>query len=454
MTAALMLATALALGSIAPSSAAENGWSPGAPRLPRHGPVGARQDTIPTVTLTEALERATRLDPDYVRALGQIDNAEWSRRAARLAFIVPAITAELDATKYSVDFFNVGTGQPQSSAVNSRLLGSYELFRWSKFTDLGASRAELESAEAGELQQRFRTALLVESDFYGVLAAQELVRVSEERLRRAEATLAVGRARVVSGAAVQSDSLQLVLELTRARIDLTRQSASLRVAQLQLGRRIGADGAVSAVRADSVPPAELPVALSAAVNEALQQGPLYRVARANERQADALLRGRRGEYLPTVTVSGGNFTFDSRFFPTARNVQSVTLTVSVPIWDLGNREIGITQARVERDVARAIRSDLERGAARDVTEAYEAYRTARTTVDLSSAALAAAAENFKVQEARYRAGATTILELLDAQISLTQTEADVVQATFATRLALAGLEAILGRRLFPNKDVP
>ncbi|MGH7628377.1 MAG: TolC family protein [Gemmatimonadales bacterium] len=414
----------------------------------------ASQDTIPTVTLAQALERATRLDPDYVSALGQIDNAEWSRRAARLAFIVPAITAELDATKYSVDFFNVGTGQPQSSAVNSRLLASYELFRWGKFTDLSASKAELEAAEAGALQQRFRTALLIESDFYGVLAAQELTRVSEERLRRAEEQLAVGRARVVSGAAVQSDSLQLVLEVTRAQIDLTRQAATLRVSQLQLGRRIGADGPVGAAPTDSVPPTELPVALPAAVSEALQQGPQYRVARANERQADAVHRGRRGEYLPTLTVAGGTFTFDSKFFPTARDVQSITLTVSLPIWDLGNREIGMTQARVNRDVTRAIRADLERGAARDVTEAYEAYRTARTTVDLSGAALTAATENFRVQEARYRGGATTILELLDAQISLTQAQADLVQANYSTRLALAGLEAILGRRLFPNKDIP
>jgi outer membrane protein TolC len=242
--------------------------------------------------------------------------------------------------------------------------------------------------------------------------------------------------------------------VTRARIDLTRQGAALRVSQLQLGRRIGADGPVNAARADSIPPAELPVALSAAVSEALQQGPQYRAARANERQAEALLRGRRGEYLPTVTVSGGNFTFDSRFFPTARDVQSITLTVSLPIWDLGNRQMGITQARVNRDVARAIRADLERGAARDVTEAYEAYRTARITVDLSGAAVAAATENFRVQDARYRAGATTILELLDAQISLTQAQADLVQANYSTRLALAGLEAILGRRLFPNKDVP
>ncbi len=448
-----MLASALVASPLATASAGTvDRPSQCAPCLPGEIIATEPEDTIPTVTLADALKRATRLDPDYVRALGQIDNAEWSRRAARLAFIVPAVTAELDATKYSTDFFNVGTGRPQSTAVNSRLLGSYEVFRWGKFTELSAARAELEGAEAGELEQRFRTALLVESDYYGVLAAQELTRVSGQRLRRAEEQLAVGRARVASGAAVQSDSLQLLIEVTRARIDLTRQSAALGVSQLQLGRRVGADGPVGAAPGDTVPPAELPVALPAAISEALHQGPQYRVARANERRANALLRGRRGDYLPTMTVSGGNLTFDSRFFPTARNVQSVTLTVSLPIWDLGSREIGITEARVNRDVARAIRADLERGAARDVTEAYEAYRTARITVDLSGVALGAATENFRVQEARYRAGATTILELIDAQISLTQAEADLVQANYSTRLALAGIEAILGRRLFPNKD--
>jgi outer membrane protein TolC len=155
-----------------------------------------------------------------------------------------------------------------------------------------------------------------------------------------------------------------------------------------------------------------------------------------------------------VTLSGANQTFDSKFFPTARNISSLTLTVSWPLWDLGQREIAVTQARVNRDVSRAIRQDLERGAQRDVTEAYEAYRTARATVDLSRSALAAAAENFRVQEARYRSGATTIVELLDSQTNLTQAEADVVQADYSTRLALAGLEVILGRRLFPSKDVP
>ena len=413
-----------------------------------------RAQEPPSVTLAEALRRATRLDPNYVAALGQLDNAEWGRRAARLAFVLPAVNAELDLTKYSAEFFNLGTGQPQSSAVTGTLTASYELFRLRKFTDLSATNAGLESAGASELEQRFRTAFLVESDYYGVLASQALDRVAAERLRRAEEQLAVGRARVVSGAAVQTDSLQLVLEATRARIDRMRAEAALRVARLQLGRRIGEAGPVAAADPDSVPPLELPVTLPDAVTEALAQGPQYRVARANERQAEALLRGRRGEYLPSLVLSGANQTFDSKFFPTARNISSVTLSVILPVWNLGQREIAVTQARVNRDVSRAIRADLERGALRDVTEAYEAYRTARGTVDLSALALAAATENFRVQGARYRSGATTILELLDAQISLTQAEADVVQANYSTRLALAGLEVILGRRLFPNKDAP
>jgi outer membrane protein TolC len=59
-----------------------------------------------------------------------------------------------------------------------------------------------------------------------------------------------------------------------------------------------------------------------------------------------------------------------------------------------------------------------------------------------------------MQEMRYRAGASTILDLLDAQVNLAEAEADLVRSRYETRLALARLEAILGRRLFSNKDAP
>jgi outer membrane protein TolC len=414
----------------------------------------AATEPAPRVTLELAIARATRLDPNYVRALGQVDNAEWGRRAALAVFVLPSLTASIDATKYSTEFFNIGTGRNQAEAVNATFQASYDLFSARKFADLGRTRAELESAQATELEQRFRTALFTESDYYAVLQNQELARVAADRTRRAEEGLGIARARVVSGAAVQSDSLQLVLELTQARTDQLRRDAALRVARLQLGRRIGEAGPVDAAPVDTAEAPELPIGVDEAIQMALAQGPQYRAVRASERAASSFLKGQRGQYLPQFTLFGTHQRFDDSFFPSGRNVSSIALSVSLPIWDDGRRELAVSQARVNHDVARAIREDLERAARPDVTQAFEAYVTARATTALSTTGVLVARENYRVQESRYRAGSTTILDVLDAQIRLTQSEADLVQARYAARLALAGLEAILGHRLFTNRDVP
>jgi len=104
------------------------------------------------------------------------------------------------------------------------------------------------------------------------------------------------------------------------------------------------------------------------------------------------------------------------------------------------------------DVARAIRNDMQRAVQHDVTAAYDAYQTTRESVGLSAQALTAARESFRIQQTRYQSGATTILDLLDAEVNLSQAEADYVAARYGTRLALAGLETILGKRLFTDKE--
>ncbi|MFZ5625616.1 MAG: TolC family protein [Gemmatimonadota bacterium] len=403
--------------------------------------------SMPRITLTEALQRAARFDPGYVQALGQIDNAEWGRRAALATFVLPTLTAAFDASKFSSAFFNIGTGVPQDRAVNGQIQLRYNLLGGpSGLFELARTRADLESAHAGELQQRFATALLTESDFYAVLSNRELLRVAQERYDRAQDQLAVARARVLSGAAVQTDSLQLRLELARAQVALLQQTAALEVARMQLGRRVGYAGPVDAEPLAGLPDS-LPITLPGAISEALSQGPQYRVARANERSAQAFLKGRRAQFLPNVVISGTNSRFDVKFFPEARSIYSLRLDVQIPIWDNGARELAVTQARVNRDVSRAIREDMERAAYRDVTAAYSAFTTARASYEVAQQALVVAQENFRVQDVRYRAGATTILDLLQAQVALTEAQANVVTSAYNARLAFAGLEAILGRRL-------
>src|SRR6059036_1295312 len=200
-------------------------------------------DSLPVVTLSEALRRATGLDPNYVAALGRLDNAVWARRSAFSVFLLPAVAIETDATKNLPAFFNIGTFRPETYTVTAQVTLRYDVFTGGqKVAELTRSAAALDGAHAGEILVRFGSALLTEATYYSVLAGSELLRVARERAQRAEQQLGVARARVVSGAAVQTDSLQLRLELSRARVGLVQQEAALRVARLTLGSRVGAAG--------------------------------------------------------------------------------------------------------------------------------------------------------------------------------------------------------------------
>jgi outer membrane protein len=409
------------------------------------------EDSLPIVTLGEALRRATGLDPNYVAAVGQVDNARWARRSAFAVFLLPSLGVETDATKNIPKFFNFGTLQPESYAVSAQAVLRYDVFTGGqKFAELTRSAAALDGAHAGEILARFGSALLTEATYYSVLAGSELLRVARERVQRAEQQLGVARARVTTGAAVQTDSLQLRLELSRARVALVQQVAAVRVARLTLGSRVGAAGPVDAAPLDSVLPSALPMTLEAAVDEATSQGPAYRLARANERQAAATYRSRLGTLLPRLSLSGVGIAYDNRFYPTSAKFTQLTLTATLPIWDNFQRQTLISQARVSRDVFRAARDSAERSVRRDLVAAYEGYTTARATVDLAAEQVQVARENYRVQQARYRTGATTILDLLKAQSDLDDADAAFVQARYAARLALAGLETVLGRRLFPE----
>lgn len=415
------------------------------------GPV--RRDTLPVVTLREALQQSVKLDPDYVQALGTLNNAESARRTALLVFFLPTVSASADYSQLSTKQFNVGTGSQANATGRASLDARYELFTGGrKWSDMRRAAAELEGSQAGELGARFAAALEVERDYYAVLGARELRDVAVQRRARAREELVTARARVVSGATVQSDSLQVLLEVQRAEVDVLRSDATLVVAQLQLGRRIGRATPVDAAPIDSTLPPALEITLDEAVQQAVAQGPLWRQARASERSAELQIRSRQGSYFPTVTLIGSLGKFDDKFFPTQTTRRSLGFSIALPIWDGGQRELAIARLKSSRDVARAIREDLERSARRDVTEAYTNFDVSRQALAITVTGVAVATEILRVQQSRYRAGSGTVLELLDAQSQLVQAQADLVQARYGVRLARAALEAMLGRRLNTDPD--
>jgi outer membrane protein TolC len=185
-----------------------------------------------------------------------------------------------------------------------------------------------------------------------------------------------------------------------------------------------------------------------AIAELRRRGPDVEASRADERSASAVLGAQKERYFPEVTLGATSGRYDSQLFPSALKRSQYAVSVAIPFWNGGTRELAIARARADRDIARATRVDRERGTAQVMAEAYHGYITSRSGVDLALIGVVAARENYRVQRARYQEGATTILDLLEAQVALSESEAALIQSRYSTRLALAQIEALLGRRIF------
>src|SRR5258708_40125640 len=83
--------------------------------------VTAPADSLPQITLTDALQRAAQLDPNYVAAVRQIDNAEWARRSAHRAFILPSVTIHRDTGRLGPSGIHIDTIQPAGLFVRAQL---------------------------------------------------------------------------------------------------------------------------------------------------------------------------------------------------------------------------------------------------------------------------------------------------------------------------------------------
>ena len=119
-------------------------------------------------------------------------------------------------------------------------------------------------------------------------------------------------------------------------------------------------------------------------------------------------------------------------------------------WNIFNgfgRETSVVQSRVRQETAHARVADTRRQINAQTTQQFAALRSAAIRTQIAEASLAAATEDLRVQQQRYRLGAATIVEVMNSQINVDQAEVDGVQARLDYLLAKAQIEAIVGRTI-------
>jgi outer membrane protein TolC len=402
------------------------------------------------VSLNEAIQRALQVQPAMVQARGDVRDAGAGRRAAYGAFL-PNLSISSDAQRNSTPRRDPSTdvlyppGYTYSVGLSAALTQFNPLRR---LAERNASAATLEAAEAGATNQRFDVTLRTKNAFYAALANEELVRVAESQVRRAQQQLQISVEKLRAGSATRSDSLRSRVDYGNARIAMLEAQANLATAQANLGRQIGLDQPVRAV-GDTFLPALPDTATLRAT--ALQTAPQVEQANARARAAGAQVTAARSQYLPSLTVSYSNN--QNSLDPPWQGLGGYRETfnwrfgLSWPLFNGFVRERDQVNAATARDLARANAADARRGLNAQLTQQLAALTTTYEQISIARDNLAAATEDLRVQNERYRVGAATILDLLTSQAALTQAEVNVVQTRFNYLIARAQVEAVVGRTL-------
>ncbi len=403
---------------------------------------------VPTVTLDEAMSLAMRYSPAIIQAEGDIRVAQATKRET-ISDWLPRLTGSSGWSINSSERFdptNQITVSGSATSINGSLNASYTVFDGFRRNAQSKARgANLTSAEASYTSQEFQIALQTKQAFFNALAADELVRVSETRIVRAVRQLQTTRDRLAAGSAIRSDTLQSFVEWANARLQLINSQTQRATASANLARLIGFDGDVRAVGDESI--AFIADLDTAAIRvEALTHGPTIEQITAAARSADAQVGVSRSAYFPSVTASYSR-SLAGQDFDNLRSSWSGRVGLSWQIFQGFSRETGMARSAAAQDAAHARIDDTRRQVNAQLTQQFASLQSAAIRIQIAEASLAAATEDLRVQQERYRLGAATILEVMQSQISVDQSEVDGVQARLDYLLARAEIEAIVGRTI-------
>jgi outer membrane protein TolC len=275
-----------------------------------------------------------------------------------------------------------------------------------------------------------------------VITAKQQVEVNQRARDTAKAQLDYATARREGGVGSRLNEERAAQELAVNEELLERSRLSVMLGQEALGRLLVADHAIDVAG----PPALMTPAAD---------GEAWWSARTDIQLFDARIEAQtrvvndsRRDWVPTVGAAfrPQYITPAGLFAPAA--TWTALLSANIPLWDSGQRRALRARRQADLSLFRVDRRDAEVSARSEV-------RIARTTIDAESRALERsreaathAAEVLRITDVAFRAGATTNIELVDAQRRSRDAESAVTQAEDRARQARLALLVALGQ--FPR----
>jgi len=293
----------------------------------------------------------------------------------------------------------------------------------------------------------------VKTQFYQIVVNRELITVNEQSVHLLESQLKDQQNRFEAGTVPRFNVLQAEVALYNQLPLLITSQNNYRIAKLQLAKTLGLN---FERRRGENPPLEVvgempyiprTIGLADAIELGKERRPFLKQARANVLNQLQQVRATAGQWLPTITTTGGGEWVSSPTNSSWHDISKgwlATVQGSLPIWDSGAIAGQVLQQRALLSEAKIIYDDDVRQVELEIQTAYSNLQQNQELIKSQEKNVELAEEAVRLAKARLDAGAGTQLDVLNATVQLLVAQSTRLQALFGYNSSLAEFDRATG----------
>jgi outer membrane protein TolC len=292
----------------------------------------------------------------------------------------------------------------------------------------------------------------VVQNYYGLIASQRRYANSQQAAKEAENFLHLSQKLENGGEVAHADVIKAQLQYQDRQRDLREAQLGMERSRLDLAVLLFPNFNENFTVVDDADLAPPLISFEDFSRAAENRNPDLRAATAALQASSHEVSAAKGGYFPTLTLDYF-YGIDANHFATKSSVAGVrvnnlgyaaTATLSIPIWNWGATRSKVIQADLKREQAKRELSLAQRKLLADMRSLYGEAEAARAELELLKSSAELAAESLRLTTLRYQGGEATVLEVVDAQNTLTQARNGYADGQLRFRTALANLQTLTG----------
>jgi len=407
-----------------------------------------------TITLQDALARARVNEPQYRAALTQYGVAKENTVQSRAAL--------LPNVNYSTSFIYTqgnGAGGPRYIANNavheySSQGNAHQALSLQNVAEYRRARAEEALAKArSEIATRGLVVAVVQA-YYGSVVAQRKYSTTQRATAEAQHFFDITQKLERGGEVAHSDTIKAQLQLQQQQRALQEAELEMERSRLELAVIIFPNFNENFTTVDDLDNVLPLPSFQEVETQAGNNNPQLRVAMAALRSANQEVAVAWNSFLPSLTldyfygIDASRFAvnqFDRTLDRNVRNLgYAATATLDIPIWNWGAGRSKVKSAGLQRNQAKVELSFAQRKMVADLKTLFSESQIARAELESLRQSADLAAESLRLTTLRYQAGEATVLEVVDAQNTLTMAQNALGEGQVRFRTAVANLQTLTG----------